>query len=139
MKQNANIVLIILITALIAACQAEPQTKFYVGINGPDTAHLTLNIIDGSFYGKYEVRKRSYTDRKGDIRGKIKGDTLLGDYHYFPYGGGTKKRIPIAFLQKDNELLMGKGVVSSYMGIPFFVSNIPIDYEDPEFRLVKND
>lgn len=113
------------------------KTEFYRGINGSDTAFLSLNIIEDSFYGKYEVRKRWYTYRTGDIRGTINGDTLIGDFVYTYYGGADSKRIPLALLRRDSVLLIGNGVVSSYMGIPMFVPNVPIVFDNSEFVLEK--
>lgn len=98
---------------------------------------MTLNIIENRFYGKYEVRKGCDIYRTGDIRGNVKGDTLIGDFYYKPYGSRDKKRIPFALLQRDSILLVGKGVAATYMGIPFFVPDVPIDYENPEFVLMR--
>ena len=93
------------------------MSTHYQAVNGPDTAELTLNISGENFYGKYVVRKGWYTHRTGDVSDKIKGDTLVGDYLYKPYGGGEKKRMPFALLRKGDTLLVGNGVTSSYMGI----------------------
>lgn len=138
-KNSCTVFLCFLVTSILTlACQRDkPQTTFYHGINERDTARLRLSIIQDSFYGEYEVRSRSRIKKTGEVRGTIKGDTLLGDYYYKPYGGGVKKRVPFALLQKGSELLLGQGVVSSFMGIPFFVPNIPINYDNPEFVLVK--
>lgn len=142
MKKNAyGLFLFLLITAILpAACQRDiAPPEFYRGINGRDTAYLTLNVGNNSFYGKYEVRRSWYTYRTGDIRGTIKGDTLIGDFLYTPYGGGDNKRTPIALLRRDSVLVVGKGVASSYMGIPIFVPNVPIDYDHPAFVLVRTE
>ncbi len=67
------------------------------------------------------------------MRGIIVGDTLKGSFYYSPYGGGVLKRYPIALLKRKNKLLLGKGVISVYMGIPNFIKGEPIDYSNPEF------
>ncbi|OYX84897.1 MAG: hypothetical protein B7Y83_06640 [Flavobacteriales bacterium 32-34-25] len=69
----------------------------------------------------------------GEIRGIISGDTLKGSFYYSSYGGGTLKRYPVAMLKRENKWLLGKGVISIYMGIPSYLKTEPIDYSDPKF------
>lgn len=64
----------------------------------------------------------------GAIRGQIYGDTLKGLYEYRSYGGSNSLR-PIIFLNKDGKYRLGKGLPTTYVGIPFYVEDVPIDYE----------
>ncbi|MEL1245555.1 hypothetical protein AAEO56_14870 [Flavobacterium sp. DGU11] len=105
----------------------------YRAIKERDTAYLFLSMGEERFYGKYEIHYGASGRDKGDVRGEIKGDTLLGEFYFKPYGGGEKKRAPFVVLKKDGKLLLGKGVESSYLNISFYMPDIPIDYSDPAF------
>lgn len=107
--------------------------KYYRAINGKDTALLSLSIDGDDFYGQYEIRDGRIAKDSGDVSGKIIGDTFLGTYFYHPYSGQQKKRVPFALLRKDGTLLLGKGAVTSYVGIPYYVPEIGIDFKSPEF------
>ena len=139
MKLNPVIILfLIIITAFGCNNQTtEVHTNYYRAVNGSDTADLKLSTIGNHFYGQYEIRKNWYTYRTGNIEGKILGDTLIGDFYYRPFSGGAKKRMPFALLNKDDALHVGNGLISSYMGVPFFVPSVPITYDSAEFVLVK--
>lgn len=107
----------------------------YWASNGRDTALLDLvTLEDNRFFGQYEIRYGGGVRKdSGEVRGFISGDTIKGSYYYQPYGGGVFKRYPIALLKRKNRLLLGKGVISVYMGIPSFLKTEPIDYSKPEF------
>lgn len=139
MKLNPVILLfLIIITAFGCNNQTtEVYTNYYRAVNGSDTADLKLSTIGNHFYGQFEIRKNWYTYRTGNIEGKIMGDTLIGDFYYKPFSGGAKKRMPFALLKRDDALHIGNGLISSYMGVPFFVPSVPITYDSAEFVLVK--
>ena len=64
------------------------------------------------------------------MRRKIVGNTLLGAYYYKSYGSlGLSK--PIALLMKEVKLLLGSGVQSSLLGLVFFTTEVPINYDQP--------
>jgi hypothetical protein len=67
----------------------------------------------------------------GEISGNVKGDTLIGDYHYTPYKWKEKKRVPFAVLPDGNNYLEGKGKVLIYMGIPYYVENT-LSFQNPK-------
>lgn len=107
---------------------------FYRGINDKDTAFLSfIKLEDNRFFGQYEIRYSGFHKDSGEVRGIIVGDTIKGSFYYSPYGGGVLKRYPIALLKRKNKLLLGKGIISVYMGIPSFLKGEPIDYSNPEF------
>lgn len=122
---------------LVFSCvDANKQGKqfHYRAINDEDTALLQFTQLeDNSFFGQYEIRYGGVRKDSGEVRGIIVGDTIKGSFYYHPYGGGVLKRYPIALLKRKNKLLLGKGVISVYMGIPSFLKGDTIDYSNPQF------
>lgn len=132
-----KISLIILLTLVLLSCNSKVKTDeyhymVYRAIHNKDTAILSLNINDKRFYGQYEVSHYKIGKDSGDVRGRIEGDTLYGLFNYISYGGGLK-RMPLAFLKKKNQLFLGTGVIGTYMNIPCFIPEIPIQYDNAEF------
>lgn len=130
--------LTILLAFLCYSCDSktkkfEENYTFYRAVNGKDTALLAIAENKTHFYGRYEIQYEGTMKDSGEVRGKIMGDTLQGDYYYKPYGGGKWKRVPIALLKKDRKLLLGRGVTITYMNIPRYTSGVPIEYSDPKF------
>lgn len=126
------------VTFLCLGCSSsEINTQTYHGVHQKDTAYLTLNIKDNTFYGKYAIHGSNHIKKSGDVQGFIHGDTLIGDFYFKQYRTKVKKREPIALLKRDHKLLVGKGKYYFYIGIPYFDANVPINYEDPTFILSK--
>jgi hypothetical protein len=126
--------LLILIT--IVSCNSKEEKNeykqvLYRAINNKDTAVLAININNKRFYGRYEISHYKIGKDSGDVRGNITGDTLRGDFHFITYGGEWK-RIPLALLKKENKLFLGTGVIGTFMNLPCFVPQVPIDYKSSE-------
>ncbi|MFA9187963.1 hypothetical protein AAGV33_13710 [Flavobacterium sp. FBOR7N2.3] len=128
---------LIVFCAIIFSCgkSEEKGTLFsYRAINDKDTALLRYTKLeDNRFFGQYEIMYGGSRKDSGEIRGIISGDTLKGSFYYHSYGGGVLKRYPVAMLKRENKWLLGKGIISVYMGIPSFLKTEPIDYSNPEF------
>lgn len=108
----------------------------YIAINGSDTAWLNLNIGATSFKGHCEINFNNKYKDSGAVKGMIKGDTLIGDFHYLRYKLEWK-RIAIALLRKDDKLIMGEGQQYIYLKIPFFNPGSPIRYDSVKFVFQK--
>ncbi len=67
----------------------------------------------------------------GEISGNIKGDTLIGDYHYSPYKWRDKKRVPLTLLAKGDTYIEGTGKALIYMGIPYYIEET-IRFDEPK-------
>lgn len=124
------------VSILIISCNSkenkeEYQEFTYRAIHQKDTAILKLNINDKRFFGRYEILYHQIGKDSGDVRGDIKGDTLRGDYHFIS-NGGSWKRIPLALLKKDKKLILGNGVIGTYMNLPCFIQGT-LNYNDPTF------
>jgi hypothetical protein len=135
-----NLLIMLLLITFMIACnnrKVEEKQHSFRAINGRDTAYLSLTTGDNYFIGKYEIFYGHKTMKdSGYVRGKIVGDTLLGAYYYKSYGGlGLSK--PIALLMKEDKLLLGTGVQSSVLGLVFFTTDVPINYDQPIFIFEK--
>ncbi|MFH6962885.1 hypothetical protein ACHRVK_10835 [Flavobacterium plurextorum] len=124
------------IFAIIVSCNSKEEKNdykqvFYRAVNKNDTAILVLNISDKRFFGRYEILYHKIGKDSGDVRGDIKGDTFRGDFHFIS-NGGSWKRVPLALLRKENKLVLGNGVVGTYMNLPCFLPGT-IDYKSSKF------
>jgi hypothetical protein len=138
LKRSEVLVGVCLAFAVIVFSCADGNNKekqvYYRAIKDKDTALLNfIKLEDNRFYGQYEIRYGGFNKDSGEVRGIISGDTIKGSFYYQPYGGGVLKRYPIALLKRKKQLLLGKGVISVYMGIPSYLKGDPIDYSNPEF------
>ncbi|WP_432712964.1 hypothetical protein [Pedobacter sp.] len=132
---------VLLFLSLFGCTSKEAEKKHakrsYIAIDGTDTAWLKVLITDARFKGKLEINFNNRYKDSGDVKGDVKGDTLLGDYHYFHYGLEWKRKA-ISLLKKNNTLVMGEGLQRVYLEIPFFSAEVPIKYDSVKFvfRLV---
>lgn len=136
-----NFLIVSLLSSFLLSCNSkEAKDKYnrllYRAVKGKDTAILDIKINDKRFYGRYEILYHKIGKDSGDVRGDLKGDTLRGDFHFIS-NGGSWKRIPIALLQKDNKLILGKGVIGTYFNLPLFLPEVPIQYNNSEFVFEK--
>lgn len=124
------------IILLVTGCHsntADFPAKHYLAISKRDTAYLKITKRQNYFYGQYIVKYGNSGKDSGEIRGNISGDTLLGDYFYMPNNGGVKKRKPFALLQNGKTLRLGSGAVMSFMDIPYYAPEVPINYDSVKF------
>lgn len=104
----------------------------YIAINGTDTAWLNLTVSGTSFKGKCAINfSNNYLD-SGSVRGRLYGDTLVGDFHYLHYGLEWK-RVSFALLKRNNTLIMGEGDQGFYFGIPYFKPDTPLQFDSVKF------
>lgn len=135
MNKNTLLFLFLIMIFIISCNSKDNKTDYkevvYRAVNQKDTAILVLNINEKRFFGRYEILYHQIGKDSGDVRGDIKGDTLRGDFHYIS-NGGSWKRIPLALLKKDNKLILGNGVIGTYMSLPCFIQGT-LNYNDPKF------
>jgi len=132
-NKNRYFALVVLLAVILSCNQNHPTqipAKKYTAHLNNDTAFATMEISQALFKGVLEIRyKNGYKD-SGDVKGFVKGDTLMGEYHYQKYWFPVWKRDPIIFLKKGDKLIMGKGTVKYTMGIPHYNNLYPIDYTE---------
>lgn len=131
-----SLLFLVLVLITILSCNSKEEKNgykevFYQAVNNKDTAILALNISDKRFYGRYEISYYKTGKDSGDVRGDIKGNTLRGDFHFIS-NGGSWKRLPLALLKKENKLILGSGVVGTYMNLPCYIQGT-LNYNDPKF------
>ncbi|WP_342331225.1 hypothetical protein [Pedobacter sp. FW305-3-2-15-E-R2A2] len=130
--------LAVVITVLLYGCFSkgkEPKTErlFYLAIKDRDTASLSLEITGTLFKGKYEINYHGSHKDSGDVKGRIKGDTLLGDYIFQHYGMEKWHRAPIALLKWEEKLVMGVGETETFLSKSYFRKGTVIDYDHVKF------
>jgi hypothetical protein len=96
----------------------------YLAIDGADTASLELTLKGTTFKGKCAISFGDKFTDSGEVKGLVRGDTLLGDFHYLHYGLEWK-RVAFALLKKDQTLYMGEGDQGEYFNIPYFKPDGP--------------
>lgn len=118
---------------IISCNDVKEKKAFYTAVKGKDTAFLNIAFYEKRFYGSYEVYygSRAMKD-SGAVEGFISGDTLRGKFRYISYGG-SKTISPIIFLRSKGKLIQGQGVVTSYMGIAYFMPEYPIEFNNKGF------
>lgn len=126
-----------LITILFTlSCQPSAvnfPAKHYRAVSKRDTAYLQLTKNENHFYGHYTIQYGNSGKDSGEIRGNIKGDTLIGDYFYMPHSGGVKKRTPFALLQDGKTLRLGNGAIVRFLYIPSYSPDVAINYDSVKF------
>jgi len=128
-----KIVLYAVVLTLCCACNSgTPNMQQYIAVYKGDTALLSIHVEERSFYGKLHIIKSMTKDEKGDVRGKVLGDILEGDYVYTPFKNKLQKRRPLVFKRVNNTLVQGFGLEHIYMGIPYF-SPGSIHFDNPKY------
>ncbi|WP_343532545.1 hypothetical protein [Pedobacter sp.] len=111
----------------------------YVAYRQSDTAMVFLNQSKEIFSGTLMINQHGVYIDSGTVKGWVKGDTLIGEFHYLHYQLEWKRK-PVAFLMKNNRLVMGEGLTKMTVGIPHFDPSVPIDFnENKQFVFVKGD
>jgi len=135
MNIKSSLFLILILASIVSCNSKEEKNEYkqvlYRAVNNKDTAILAININDKRFYGRYEISYYQTGKDSGDVRGDIKENTLTGDFHFIS-NGGSWKRIPLALLKKENKLVLGNGVVGTYMNLPCFIQGT-LNYDNPKF------
>jgi hypothetical protein len=113
----------------------------YQALYEKDTIDLKINTLEnGKITGNMEMIIFNMPKKQGEISGEFRGDTLFASYT-FVQGGYTKKtyKNPMAFLKKDNELILGNGKIEVAMGASYFAKGEPIDFERVKYKFTSVD
>lgn len=97
----------------------ESSSVSYIAVAGPDTAWLDLTVKGTTFKGRCAINYGNRFVDSGEVKGLIRGDSLLGDFHYLHYGLEWK-RVAFALLKDGDKLAMGEGGQGEYFNIPYF-------------------
>lgn len=102
-------------------------TKYIARYEG-DSAIAVINKSGKIFSGSLKISHGGDNIDSGQVKGLVKGDTLVGEFHFMHYKLEWKRK-PVAFLIKKDTLLMGEGLTKLTVGIPHFDPAVPIDFK----------
>ncbi|MCL6462351.1 MAG: hypothetical protein I4O51_10855 [Flavobacterium micromati] len=108
----------------------------YKAIYEKDTLNLKINTFkNGEVTGDMVMAIDNMPVKTGEIVGEFKGDTLFASYTFIQgdYKEKTLKN-PMAFLKRDNQLILGNGQIQITMGASHFVKGEPIDFERVKYK-----
>lgn len=127
----------------ITACNRTPKTVqeqmtaqhtvYYQAIDGKDTAWLTIDTAHRQMIGLLKFSYANQDKYDGEVKGVISGDTLKGHFNFKVNGIDKWYRNPVAFLKRDQKLVMGVGKFTLIWGSAYFDAAVPIDYDKGRF------
>lgn len=117
------------------------STECYKALYEQDTINLKINNFkNGEVTGDMEMRLAKMPVKIGEIAGEYRGDTLFVSYTFIE---GINKKLtyknPMAFLKKENQLILGNGQLETSMGASYFVKGTPIDFERVKYKFTTVD
>ncbi|SOD12373.1 hypothetical protein [Pedobacter xixiisoli] len=130
----------LVLSMLLIACNGRNNqpTKLtyikYISHYEYDSAVVVINKSKKIFSGYLRIGNGGDNIDSGQVKGVVKGDTLIGEFHFKHYQLEWKRK-PVAFLVKKDTLVMGEGLMKLTVGIPHFDPSVPIDFKDKK-RLV---
>jgi hypothetical protein len=81
----------------------------YSSVTGKDTFNLKLVVSSDTVNGKLSYKFDQKDNLKGDIQGRLQGDTLLADYKFMSEGKISIRQV--TFLMKDSTAMEGYGAM----------------------------
>jgi hypothetical protein len=143
-KRNLSLIVTAFFALHIFACtpnNREGAATFekFISVKGDDTATVIINKTTNLFRGSMQISYKSKYPDSGEINGIVRGDTLIGQFLYKYYGVKWQRK-PVAFLMKDNRLILGEGRVKNTLDVVHFDNSVPINFEEEKqfvFQLVK--
>ncbi|WP_394773545.1 hypothetical protein [Flavobacterium sp.] len=112
------------------------STQCYKAVYEKDTINLKLNTLkNGKISGDMVMKVASAAERTGEIKGEFRGDTLFVDYTFVEVTNKTKTfKNPMAFLKRENQLILGNGTMQTTMGVTYLVKDKPIDFDRVKYK-----
>jgi hypothetical protein len=124
-----------------ALAEKPVSVQCYISCFEKDTIVLQVNTLkDGKISGNMEMKLLDMPIKAGKIVGEFRGDTLFVDYSFIQ---GTNEKVvfknPMAFLKKENELILGNGKIVTYLGASYFAKGEKIDFDNVKYKFVQTD
>jgi len=120
---------------------ATAKEECYTAISEKDTAYLNIkSSVKEKVEGTLLIQYWNNPKNDGKIKGRFNGDTLFADYTYNV--GSYKDRFyqnPLAFLLKDDSLVLGIGKIETLAGRSYFKPGAPINFDRGRFRFAKTE
>ncbi len=139
MSRIACIYFIFLMNIVLSSCNDHYPVaikKKYIAIKESDTARAILEILPGTFKGTLEINYHGIYKDSGNIKGVVKGDTLIGEFNYQQYRLPAWMRKPLNLLKTKDQFIMGEGRVKYTFGRVHFDPKVPMIYSDTNFVFV---
>lgn len=117
------------------------SVECYAAIFEEDTVSLKINTLkNGKISGSMDMKLLNMPIKTGKIAGEFRGDTLFVDYSFIQ---GTNEKVvfknPMAFLKKENKLILGNGKIETYLGTSYFAKGEKIDFENVKYKFIQTD
>lgn len=125
-------------TAKEVKAELGPPTavQCYQSIYENDTIHIKLNTYNkGQVTGDMVMKVANMPEKIGELTGEFHGDTIFADYSFYE-GDNEKKKFknPMAFLKKDEQLILGNGSIQITMGVSYLNKDVPIDFDRVKYK-----
>jgi hypothetical protein len=119
-----------------AEAEKPVSTQCYKAVYEKDTINLTLNTLkNGKISGNMVMKVANAPEKTGDIKGEFRGDTLFADYTFIDATNKNKTfKNPMAFLKRENQLILGNGTMQTTMGVTYLVKDKPIDFDRVKYK-----
>lgn len=108
--------------------------KCYLAVYQKDTVFLNLGPVrKGEVTGNMVMRLSGKPENNGTLEGRFSGDTLYADYTFTT---GEKKEVfknPMAFLKDGDKLILGAGVIETYLGRSYLSKKEPVSFEKAKY------
>lgn len=117
------------------------SVQCYKAIYDKDSIDLQVNTLkNGKITGQMEMKLFNMPIKLGNIAGEFRGDTLFAAYTFIQ---GANDKItyknPLAFLKRENQLILGNGEIETTMGASYFVKGKLIDFDNVKYKFTNFD
>jgi hypothetical protein len=117
------------------------SVQCYKAVYEKDTIDLKINTLKNEkISGNMEMKLLNMPIKIGKIAGEFRGDTLFAAYTFIQ--GGNDKityKNPMAFLKREDQLILGNGEIETTMGASYFVKGKPIDFDNVKYKFTSVD
>ena len=112
------------------------SVQCYKAVYEKDTINLKLNTLkNGKLSGDMLMKVAGSPEKFGEIAGEFHGDTLFADYTFKEKTNKDRTfKNPMAFLKRDNQLILGNGTMQTTMGVTYLVKDKPIDFDRVKYK-----
>ena len=104
----------------------QPTTTCYAYIKVKDTVYLKLEKLSGVVTGNLSYNFYEKDSNKGELNGKLHGDTLIADYKFMSEGILSTRQV--IFLIKDSTATEGYAAMEEKDGKMIFKNRHAVDF-----------
>lgn len=115
--------------------QTPISVECYQAIYEKDTLDMKINNLKNEKVTGTLKMALAASTKIGKIDGGFSGDTLFVNYTFTDSAVKNKNfKNPMAFLKKNNQLILGNGALESTMGATYFVNHKTIDFDQVRYK-----